>query len=159
MKSRNTEKRATQMDYVSSELIPRAGLLTRLLVRQLSGEFSRTELGLLRALSGGPRRITELAELEGIAQPTTTILIKQLEQQGLVTRQRQRDDGRVVLVNLTKAGSVALADFRARTSAVLGAYLAEISDEQVDALATATETLEHLLALLQERDPAVTRLM
>lgn len=141
------------MDYVSSELLPRASLLTRLLVRQLSGEVSRTELGLLRVLSSGPRRITELAELEGIAQPTTTILITQLEQQGLVTRERQPDDGRVVLVKLTAAGSVALADFRARTSAVLGAYLAEISDEQVEALATATETLEHLLAHLQQRDP------
>jgi DNA-binding MarR family transcriptional regulator len=141
------------MDYVSSELIPRTALLTRLLIRQLSGALSRTELGLLRTLGGGPRRITELAELEGLAQPTTTILIKQLEQQGLVTRERQPDDGRVVLVNLTNAGSVALADFRARTSAVLGAYLAEISDEQVEALATATETLEHLVALLQQHGP------
>jgi DNA-binding MarR family transcriptional regulator len=69
-----------------------------------------------------------------------------------VTRERQPEDGRVVLVDLTKAGGAALADFRARASAVLGAYLAEIPDEQVEALATATETLEHLLALLQERD-------
>jgi DNA-binding MarR family transcriptional regulator len=152
MKSRGAQKRSTQIDYVSSELIPRAASLTRLFVRQLSGELSRTELGLLRALSGGPRRITELAELEGIAQPTTTILIKQLEQRGLVTRERQPDDGRVVLVTLTKAGNVALADFRARTSAVLGAYLSEVSDEQVEALATATETLEHLVSLLQQRD-------
>jgi DNA-binding MarR family transcriptional regulator len=153
MKSGHAQKRATQMDYVASELVPRAASLTRLLVRQYSGELSRTELGLLRALSGGPRRITELAALEGLAQPTTTILIKHLEQQGLVTRARQPDDGRVVLVNVTKAGSTALADFRAQAGAVLGAYLAEISDEQVEALATATETLEHLLALLQRRGP------
>lgn len=152
MKSRKGLKRSAQMDYVSSELIPRAGLLTRLLVRQFSGELSRTELGLLRTLRDGPRRITELAELEGLAQPTTTILIKQLEQQGLVTRGRQSDDGRVVLVNLTKAGSSALAHFRTQVGAVLDAYLAEISDEQVEALATATETLEHLVSLLQQRD-------
>ena len=43
-------------------------------------------------LSDGPRRITELAELEGLAQPTTTILVKQLERQGLVRRERQADD-------------------------------------------------------------------
>src|SRR5258705_8415875 len=120
MKTRHTPKRSSQVDYVSSELLPRVALLTRLLIRQFGGEFSRTELGLLRALSGGPRRITELAELEGLAQPTTTILIKHLEQQGLVTRGRQPDDGRVVLVDLTKAGSAALADFRAQARAVLG---------------------------------------
>jgi DNA-binding MarR family transcriptional regulator len=74
-------------------------------------------------------------------------------ERGVRTRERQPDDGRVVLVNLTKAGSVALAEFRARTGAVLGAYLAEISDEQVEALANATETLEHLVALVQQHGP------
>jgi DNA-binding MarR family transcriptional regulator len=154
MKSRNIPKvdRSNRIDYVSSELLPHAVLLTRLLYRQFRGELSRTELGLLRTLSGGPRRITELAELEGLAQPTMTLLIKRLEERGLVKRKRQPDDGRVVLVDLTKAGSVVLADYRAHARSVLGAYLVEISDEQVESLATATETLEHLVALLQQRD-------
>lgn len=141
--------RSEQIDYVSSELLPRAALLIRLLFRQLDGELSRTEIGLLKTLGGGPRRITELAELEGLAQPTITILIKQLEEKGLVSRGRQSGDGRVVLVNVTESGNVALEEYRARLRAVLGGYLAEISDEQVEALATATETLEQLVDALQ----------
>jgi DNA-binding MarR family transcriptional regulator len=148
--------RSEQIDYVSTELLPQAALLTRLLVRQLGGELSRTEVGLLKTLSDGSRRITELAELEGLAQPTITILIKQLEEQGLVTRTRQSGDGRVVLVDLTESGSVALEEYRARLRAVLGAYLAEISDEQVEALATATEALAQLVDVLQQA-PAGTR--
>jgi DNA-binding MarR family transcriptional regulator len=143
--------RSEQIDYVSGELLPRAALLIRLLVRQLGGELSRTELGLLKALGGGPRRITELAELEGLAQPTITILIKRLEEQGLVTRTRQSGDGRVVLVDLTESGNVALEEYRGRVRAVLGGHLAEISDEQVEALATATETLAQLVEVLQQR--------
>src|SRR5271170_217700 len=100
--------RSDQIDYVSSQLLTGAALLTRLLVRQIGGELSRSEVGLLRTLSDGSRRITELAELEGLAQPTTTILIKQLEERGLVQRERHDADGRVVLVNLTETGSVAL---------------------------------------------------
>jgi len=100
---------------------------------------------------GGSRRITELAELEGLAQPTITILIQQLEQKGLVTRTRQPGDGRVVLVDLTDSGNVALEDYRGRLRAVLGGYLAEIADEQVAALATATETLTQLVDVLQQR--------
>jgi DNA-binding MarR family transcriptional regulator len=142
--------RPEQIDYVSSELLPRAAVLTRLLVRQLGGELSRTEVGLLRTLSDGSRRITELAELEGLAQPTITILIKQLEENGLVTRTRQPDDGRVVVVTLTESGSVALEEYRGRLRAVLGGYLAEISDEQVEALATATEALAQLVDVLQQ---------
>lgn len=143
--------RTGQIDYVSSELLPRAALLTRLLFRQLRGELSRTELGLLRTLSNGPRRITELADLEGLAQPTTTILIKQLEQKGLVKRERRSEDGRVVLVDLTDTGSLALDDYREQLSAAIGAYLAEISVEQVNALVAATETLTQLVTLLQQR--------
>jgi DNA-binding MarR family transcriptional regulator len=151
MKSVAASDRAEQIDYVSSELLPRAALLTRLLFRQLGGELSRTEIGLLKTLDGSARRITELAELEGLAQPTITILIKQLEEKGLVTRTRQPGDGRVVLATSTESGQVALEDYRGRLRAVLGEYLAEISDEQVEALATATETLAQLVDVLQQR--------
>jgi DNA-binding MarR family transcriptional regulator len=150
VRSATIPARTEQIDYVSSELLPRAALLTRVLVRQLGGELSRTEVGLLKTLRDGSRRITELAELEGLAQPTITILIKQLEENGLVTRTRQSDDGRVVLVNVTESGKVALEEYRERASAVLGEYLAEISDEQVEALATATETLAQLVDVLQQ---------
>src|SRR4051794_23102227 len=112
MSSRELE-RSERIDYVSSQLPTRATLLTRLLVSQLGGELSRTEVGLLNTLKGGPRRITELAELERLKQPTMTTLVQRLEQDGLVSRERQADDGRVVLVNLTHAGSVALEDYRA----------------------------------------------
>src|ERR1700745_922501 len=103
MKSATTValSRSDMIDYVSTRLLPGAGLLVRLLVREVGGELSRTEVGLLSTLSGAPRRITERAELEGLAQPTMTNLVKQLEKQGLVRRDRQTTDGRVVLVNLT----------------------------------------------------------
>jgi DNA-binding MarR family transcriptional regulator len=68
-----------------------------------------------------------------------------------VTRARQSGDGRVVLVTLTENGHVALEDYRGRLRAVLGGYLAEIADEQVEALATATETLAQLVDVLQQR--------
>jgi DNA-binding MarR family transcriptional regulator len=142
--------RVDRIDYVSSELLPQAALVTRLLVRQLGAGLSRSEAGLLNTLRGGPRRITDLAELEGLAQPTMTLLVQRLQQQGLVDRNRQADDGRVVLVNLTEAGSVALDDYRARASTALGAHLAHMPDEQIEALSAATETLAQLVTVLQQ---------
>jgi DNA-binding MarR family transcriptional regulator len=149
--------RSDQIDFVSQQLPSATGLLARLLVRQLDGELSRTELGLLNTLSSGPRRITELAELEGFAQPTMTSLVKQLEQQGLVRRERRVDDGRVVLVQLTDDGAVALEDYRTRVRELLGNYLAEIPDAEVEALAAATDALGRLVALLQQQNTAGTR--
>jgi DNA-binding MarR family transcriptional regulator len=143
--------RSQQIDVVSSRLLPSAAVLTRLLVRQVGGELSRTEAGLLSTLGRGAQRITALADLEGLAQPTMTSMVKQLEQRGLVRRERQADDGRVVLVTLTEAGSAALEDYRVRARAVLGTYLAEISDEEIQALAAATDALARLIALIQQR--------
>jgi DNA-binding MarR family transcriptional regulator len=145
-----TLNRSDQIDYVSQQLPPGAGLLVRLLVRELGSELSRTEVGLLNTLSEGPRRITELAEFEGLAQPTMTSLVKALEQQGLVRRDRQADDGRVVLVHLTDRGAASLEDYRARVRELLGRHLAEIPDEQVEALVAATDALAQLVALLQQ---------
>src|SRR5271154_3729420 len=104
-------ERAALVDEVSSQLLPRAALLTRLLVARLGGELSRTEVGLLNVLGDGPRRITELAALERLAQPTMTQLVQRLEGEGLVVRARHSDDGRVVVVSLTDAGAAALQGF------------------------------------------------
>lgn len=68
-----------------------------------------------------------------------------------MTRTRQSRDGRVVLVNVTESGNVALEDYSRRLRVVLGGYLAEIADEQVEALATATETLAQLVEVLPRR--------
>lgn len=134
---------------VAQQLLPQAALLTRLVIRQMDGAMSRTEAGLLRTLEDGPRRITELAELEGLAQPTTTLLVKRLEDQGWVARERQAGDGRVVLVRRTEAGVAALERFRAQAGEVLEACLEQMPAEQVDALAASVDALAALIALLQ----------
>jgi DNA-binding MarR family transcriptional regulator len=143
--------RAGQIEYVSTRLLARAAVLTRLLAKQVDSELSQTEAKVLKTLRDGPRRITELAECEGLAQPTTTLLVKRLEELGLVRRERQADDGRVVLVSLQPAGLQAHEDFRAQLTALLRADLATTTDEQIEALADATETLESLINVLQQR--------
>jgi DNA-binding MarR family transcriptional regulator len=89
--------------------------------------------------------------MEGLAQPTMTILVKQLAQRELVTRGRGDDDGRVVLVELTEAGRATLEEIREQARGVLGSYMTAIPDQQVAALAAATEALGQLVTLLQQR--------
>ena len=144
-----TMTRAEQASYVASQLVPRTALLTRLLTRHLNGGLSRPEVGLLSTLQGGSRRITDLADLEGVAQPTMTELVKRLEQQGFVKRERQREDGRVVVVSLTEAGAEAFDCYRARATLALGRYFDGMSDEEIEALAAATETLAELARTLR----------
>jgi DNA-binding MarR family transcriptional regulator len=143
--------RSHRIEYVSTQLLARAQVLTRLLAKRVDGELSLTEAIILNTLRGGPRRITELAECDGLAQPTTTLLVKRLEEMGLVRRERQADDGRVVLVSLEPAGIQALEEFRSQFMALLRADLATTTtDEQIAALAIATEALESLINVLQQ---------
>jgi DNA-binding MarR family transcriptional regulator len=144
--------RGDAIDTIAGALVPAASRLTRLLLRRSPQRISRSEAGLLSSLNGGPRRITELADLEGHAQPTMTLLVKRLEERGWVVRRRDPADGRVVLVSLTDAGAAALEDVRAAYRSVLRGRLAAMSDEQIAALLTATEALETLLSALQQGD-------
>jgi hypothetical protein len=105
--------RSSRIEYVSTQLPQRATALSRLLAKQVNSELSRTEAIVLNTLRDGPRRITELAELEGLAQPTTTPLVKRREGLGLVG-----GNGRPTTVGWCWSCSGQLEFRHSRTSAV-----------------------------------------
>jgi len=144
-----TDPRAQAIDTVAETLVPRASLAVRLLLRRTRSRVSRSEAGVLAAVRGGPRRITELAEIEGVAQPTMTLLVKRLEERGWIARERDPDDGRVVLVSLTEAGVTAIEELRADYRGALREHMLAMSDEEVAALVTATTALQTLNEALQ----------
>lgn len=137
---------------VAADLPQHAARLSRLLYRHSTAELSRTEAGVLSTLSRGHRRITELAELEGLAQPTVTVLVGKMEERGLVSRGRDVSDGRVVLVDITDEGRLALDRLRAEYREVLHGRMASMTDEEVASLRAATETLGTLIDALQQGD-------
>jgi DNA-binding MarR family transcriptional regulator len=144
--------REEHLGYVAEHLLSRAAILVRLLVKQVrSKEFSRTEMQVLGILEEGPRRITELTELEGTAQPTMTLLVKRLEGKGWVRRGGLPHDGRVAMISLTKEGGAAFRGFRAQFLAAMRADLQELSDERLEELAGATDVLGSFVEELQRR--------
>ena len=152
MPKTSKSSQAERLDYVAEHLLSRAAVLVRLLVKQVrSREISRTEMEVLSILRDGPRKITELTELEGIAQPTMTLLVKRVQEKGWVQREGLPEDGRVVMISLTQAGSAAQAEFRAQFLAALRADLRELSDQQLEDLSAATEILSAFVDDLQQR--------
>jgi DNA-binding MarR family transcriptional regulator len=139
-------------DPITTQLLPRAALLARLLLRQSLVGIPRSEAGVLGTLARGERRVTELAEHEGLAQPTMTLLVKRLEERGWVVRKPDPDDRRAVLVSLTPAGVAALEQARAGYREVLARHLDAMSADEIAALTTATEALGHLIDVLQRGD-------
>ena len=145
-------ERAERVDSIAEQLPGRAAVLVRLLVKQVrSRGVSRTEMEVLSILREGSRRITELTELEGVAQPTMTLLVQRLQEKGWVEREGLPDDGRVVMISLTEAGSAAQQRFHAEFLAAMRTDLQELSDPQLRALSAATETLSSFVDDLQRQ--------
>jgi DNA-binding MarR family transcriptional regulator len=102
----------------------------------------------------GPARLTALAAMEGVSQPSMTQLIQRLERQGLVTRLADPDDGRVALVDITEAGQ-ALIDERTQVRRErLTILMATLSPEEQAALALSAHVVLPILQRLIENADA-----
>jgi DNA-binding MarR family transcriptional regulator len=139
------ETRSRQLDELAAALPQRASALTRIFFTRTATGLSRTEVGLLAALSTRPRRITELAAMEGITQPAVTQLVNRLERRGWVQRGTDDRDARAVLVALTDAGQGALDRVRAEYRALLHEEMATLDDGEVETLAAAVDILDRLI--------------
>jgi DNA-binding MarR family transcriptional regulator len=144
----SSSQRSEAIDRVASTLLGRAARLTRLLMRSGAHEVSRTEVGVLATLADGPRRITQLAMTEALAQPTVTQLVDKLEGRGLVTRGSSDDDGRVVLVAITDRGRDALEEVRTEIRANMRAALVDLPDAELTELMHAADTMGSLIEKL-----------
>ena len=123
------------------------GLATRA-VRRSPRDLTLTSSATLATLDRtGPRRITDLAVIEGVTQPAMTVLVRVMEESGLVERRGDTSDKRVTLVSLTEAGA---SYVRARRRAGVDAFVRlidELTDDEVEALVAALPALQHLAAL------------
>jgi DNA-binding MarR family transcriptional regulator len=125
----------------------RLAALLRWLGRAGYGGLSRTAASVLANLRDtGPRRVTDLAAAEAVAQPSMTSLIGRLERGGLVRRGPDADDARVVRVALTDAGAERLRTIREARRTQLEARLAALDPEERAALAAALPALDSLIA-------------
>src|SRR5436305_7727136 len=130
---------------LGAELDARLLTLYWLVGRESGRDLSRTAASVLATLDEGPRRITDLAAGEAVAQPTVTSLVGRLERDGLVRRAPDPADARAVLVRLTDAGRERLARRRAARAAVLDERLTALTDDDRALLQAALPALEKLI--------------
>src|SRR3954451_516809 len=134
------------MENLADELDHRLTALWHVLGRRGKRELSRTAASVLATLRDiGPRRITELAGSEGIAQPTVTTLVGRLERDGLVERRPDPADARAVLVHLSAAGLERLDAMRAAREIVLERRLSALTEHEREVLANALPVLEKIV--------------
>lgn len=120
------------------------------LLRRVRREDTATELSgpRLSALSvivaRGTISLGELAAAEQVRPPTMTRLVRALEEEGLVRRERDPDDARAVRLEATPRGRAVFDEGRRRRIARLVAELDAIGTADEMALRQAVDVLERV---------------
>src|SRR5215208_4942435 len=109
-------------------------------LRQVAREDTASGLGgpALSALSvvvfGGPLSVGRLAEAERVRPPTMTRTVQGLEAAGLVQREHDPDDRRIVNITATPEGVEVLQAARARRVAALASALQALGERDLRTL-------------------------
>ncbi len=99
------------------------------------GQMSLVHLNVLFVLSGeGPLPMNRLAELLDVSQASATGIVDRMEQRGLVARERDTDDRRVVRVCLSAQGEELLAGIAAERRVKLARLLDTLPEDDAGAL-------------------------
>jgi DNA-binding MarR family transcriptional regulator len=115
--------------------------------------FNFSTLSVLHTLDrSGPLRLTGLLATEQLKQPALTSLVAKLEQDGLIQRRPDPDDGRASLLSLTRAGRQIVRSRHANRVAKLAALVAQLTPAERAVLAGSIDVLGRLTDLA--KDPA-----
>ena len=94
-------------------------------------DLTLSQLGLLDAVvTHGPLLVGQIAAHAGVSGPSATRMLKQLEHDGIVVRQRSAGDERKVVVDLTEHGRDRVERQRRALRAVQRAHFAALTPEQ-----------------------------
>lgn len=127
----------TQLSFALYGAASRVARLHKPLLEPLGLTFPQY-LVMLELLGGAPRAVGELGAKLGMDTGTITPLLKRLESAAMVTRSRDPDDERRVLINLTREGEA------------LRGELCRISDEIRNACQLPASELAELRATLDQ---------
>lgn len=120
--------------------------LSRRLRQQVAGGVTSSQVSALATVERlGTPTLGELASSEQVQPPSMTKIVVGLEAAGLVARQEDEHDRRIVRVRLTSDGRRALARSRSLRTAYLVRRLRHLSAEERAKVGDAVRLLEHLV--------------
>lgn len=93
-------------------------------------------------------RVSDISDELGLPKPGVTKTIKDMEKLGLVEKQADKTDGRVVFLKITAAGNALLDEYVDELFGELSRELGDVSDEDADAM---IETVEKLYRVMRKR--------
>lgn len=127
-------------------------LVRALRARRADAALTAGERFVLHALRDTPAQsLNELAERTYTDQSTASPVVERLRARGLLRRERSAEDGRRVVIALTRAGRTAIDDAPAAPQATIVAALGRLSSGDRRAIARGLTRLVSEMGLSRER--------
>jgi DNA-binding MarR family transcriptional regulator len=133
---------ADGLDATAPRLALAVGRLNRRLLRATSGLSHGTVSALSSIVRFGPLRLSELAQHEGIAAPSITRIVADLEARGLVGREVDASDRRAFAIEATPSGVDYIVRARSARAELVAELLGALDAEQLAAVEAALPALE-----------------
>jgi DNA-binding MarR family transcriptional regulator len=94
----------------------------------------------------GPATVSELAQRTEMSTAHASLVVGELARAGLVDRDHDERDRRLIVVSLSSAAKPAVAEMRKRNSAPLLQFLSELDDDEAERF---IDHLERLVVLIR----------
>ena len=116
-----------------------------------AGRHGERHIGVLISLAvEGPATVSELAERMDMTAAHASLVVGELARAGLVEREHDERDRRLIIVSLSETAKPAVAEMRRRNATPLVRFLGELDDDEADRF------IDHLAGLVahMKGDPA-----
>jgi len=122
-------------------------LARRMRTQRAVDSMSDGQFAVLAALwVHGSHTLSELADRERVSAPAMNRTVNCLQEGGYLSRSADEKDGRKVVITLTDEGRAVVDETARRRDAWVEEALAEISAEERETLALATEIMQRMVA-------------
>ena len=120
-----------------------------------AGRHGQRHIGMLISLAiEGPGTVSELAQRMDMTPAHASLVVGELARTGLVERDHDERDRRLIIVSLSDAAKPAVAEMRKRNAAPLLSFLSEMGDDEAERF---IEQLGRLVAHLRAEPRAAAR--
>ncbi|MYL60016.1 MarR family transcriptional regulator [Virgibacillus halodenitrificans] len=95
---------------------------------------------------------SEIAAFLGVGKSAITAQINRLDEKGLIIRRRDKQDRRIVYLQLTERGNELVDYTRNNLTKEIGTYLGNFNEEEIHTFIQALEKLAHVMATDKKGD-------
>jgi DNA-binding MarR family transcriptional regulator len=138
------EARKTARDIL--DIVPLVMRIVAAQLRSAGGMPAPAHFGVLSLLHVRPRRVTDLASIQGVSLPTMSNSISTMVERGWVRRGGRESDRRVVMIEVTAGGRAALARVGRSAQAHLADALAPLNRASRRRLQDGLDVLQQVFA-------------